>query len=134
LIEEMDPDFKFVERPTESLCIDRKYFGWSFPQVFNDLIAQGRKEPKEGEGEGDGNGGDFNEPLDAHEDGLFDDNPVEQEKLSKQVDDANRQGEILARKLAGKEGGGRDILGTAKERMTDWKHGRRPGTSPSRDL
>ena len=64
----------------------------------------------------------FDEPLDAHEDGEFDDNdPVERDKLIKQVDDANRQGEILARKLAGKEGGGRDILGTAKERTTDWK-------------
>ena len=120
LIEELDPDFKFVERPTESLLIDRKYFGWSFPQVLNDLIKSGRKEPDKGD-KGDGDGGDFDEPLDAHEDGEFDDNPVEQEKLGKQIDDANRQGEILARKLAGKEGGGRDILGTAKERTTDWK-------------
>ena len=121
LIEEMDPDFKFVERPTESLLIDRKYFGWSFPQVLNDLLKSGRKEPEKGD-KGDGDGGsDFDEPLDAHEDGEFDDNPVEQDKLGKQIDDANRQGEILARKLAGKEGGGRDILGTAKERTTDWK-------------
>jgi len=52
LIEEMDPDFKFVERPTESLCIDRKYFGWSFPQVLNDMLKNGRKEPKEGDGDG----------------------------------------------------------------------------------
>ena len=120
LIEELDPDFKFVERPTESLLIDRKYFGWSFPQVLNDMLKNGRKEPKDGEGDGEGSDG-FDEPLDAHEDGEFDDNPVEQEKLGKQIDDANRQGEILARKLAGKEGGGRDILGTAKERTTDWK-------------
>jgi hypothetical protein len=36
-------------------CIDRKYFGWSFPQVLNDLLKQGRKEPdKDGNGDGGG--------------------------------------------------------------------------------
>lgn len=121
LIEELDPEFKFVERPTPTLLIDRKYFGWSFPQVLNDLIKNGKKEPQGGDGDDGGGNGDFDEPIDAHEDGEFDDSPAEQEKLGKQIDDANRQGEILARKLAGKEGGGRDILGTAVERTTDWK-------------
>ena len=118
LIEELDPNFEFVERPTTTLCIDRKYFGWSFPQVMNDLINQGRKEPEDGSGGSDDEG--FDEPLDAHEDGDFADDPVERDKLEKQIDDANRQGEILARKMAGKEGGGRDIFGTAKERVTNW--------------
>lgn len=116
LIEELDPDFTFVERPTQSLLIDRKYFGWSFPQVLNDLIKNGKKEPEDGDGN-DSN--DFDEPLDAHEDGEFADD--EKEKLGKQIDDANRQGEMLARKLAGKGKGGRDIFGLAKERITDWR-------------
>ena len=115
LIEELDPDFTFVERPTQTLLIDRKYFGWSFPQVLNDLLNQGRKEPDK-----DGNGGnDFDEPLDVHEDPVFDDTEDEQQH-SKNVDDANRQGEMLARKLAGKGKGGRDIFGTAKERTTNY--------------
>jgi predicted metal-dependent peptidase len=76
------------------------------------------RNPRKGEGGDDGDHG-YDEPIDAHEDGEFADD--EKEKLGKQIDDANRQGEILARKLAGKEGGGRDIFGTAKERMTDWK-------------
>jgi predicted metal-dependent peptidase len=116
LIEELDPNFMFVERPIQTLLIDRKYFGWSFPQVLNDLIKQGRKEPEEGEGGDDGDHG-YDEPIDAHEDGEFADD--EKEKLGKQIDDANRQGEMLARKLAGKGGGGRDIFGHAKERTTD---------------
>lgn len=120
LIEEIDPEFKFVERPTPNLLIDRKYFGWSFPQVMNDLIAQGRKEPEKGRQNGEGDEG-FDEPIDAHEDGDFADDVAERDKLEKQIDDANRQGEMLARKLAGKEGGGRDIFGTAKERTTDWR-------------
>ena len=117
LIEELDPNFEFVERPTQTLCIDRKYFGWSFPQVMNDLIKQGRKEPEDGDGDG---GEGFDEPIDAHEEGDFADDPAEKDKLEKQIDDANRQGEILARKMAGKGGGGRDIFGTAKERVTSW--------------
>ena len=118
LIEELDPNFEFVERPTATLCIDRKYFGWSFPQVMNDLIKSGRKEPEDGDG---GNGSEgFDEPIDAHEDGDFADDPDEKDKLEKQIDDANRQGEMLARKMAGKGDGGRDIFGTAKERVTSW--------------
>ena len=118
LIEELDPNFEFVERPTQTLCIDRKYFGWSFPQVMNDLIKSGRKEPEDGDG---GNGSEgFDEPIDAHEDGEFADDADEKDKLEKQIDDANRQGEILARKMAGKGAGGRDIFGTAKERVTSW--------------
>ena len=116
LIEELDPDFTFVERPTDTLCIDRKYFGWSFPQVLNDLLKQGRKEPDK---DGNGGGDDFDEPIDVHEDPVFDDAEDEQQH-SKNVDDANRQGEMLARKLAGKNKGGRDIFGTAKERTTNY--------------
>ena len=116
LIEEMDPQFEFVERPSPKLLIDRKYFGWSFPQVFNDLVQNGGgKSSDDDDREDEG----YEEPIDAHEDGEF--APEEQEKIDKQVDDANRQGERLARKLAGKEKGGRDIFGYAKERMTDWR-------------
>ena len=116
LIEELDPDFTFVERPSPTLLIDRKYFGWSFPQVLNDLLKQGRKEPDK---DGNGGGYDFDEPIDVHEDPVFDDAEDEQQH-SKNVDDANRQGEMLARKLAGKGKGGRDIFGTAKERTTNY--------------
>lgn len=111
LIEELDPDFKFVERPSDSLCIDAKYKGWSFPQVFNDLLKDAKiveiKQSLDDHMEGDGEGDD----RDADAEG----------KLSKQIDDANRQGEMIARKLAGKEGGGRDIFGLAKERQTNWR-------------
>lgn len=111
LIEELDPEFKFVERPTQSLCIDDKYKGWSFPQVFNDLLK-------------DATIVEVYEPLDEHatDDGEGEVRDVAaEEKLGKQIDDANRQGEMIARKLAGKEGGGRDIFGLAKERITNWR-------------
>ena len=92
LIEELDPEFKFVERPSGSLCIDDKYKGWSFPQVFNDLVKdakvvemQSLDEHMDGDGEG--------EARDVEAEG----------KLSKQIDDANRQGEMIARKLRSEE-------------------------------
>ena len=47
--------------------------------------------------------------------------PQEREKLEKMIDDANRQGELLVRKMRGDGKGGRDVFGTAQERQTNWK-------------
>ena len=145
LIEEMDPDFTFVERPVETLCIDRKYFGWSFPQVFNDLFKQAKQQQQDGKGKrGKGQGGNtaadmdlsedadpsddmFNDPLDEHqhsdaEHGVDGAGKEDEEKLSRQIDDANRQGEMLSRRLSGRgnSSGGRDIFGLAQDRSTNW--------------
>lgn len=119
MIEELDPDFKFVERPTESLCVDKKYEGMSFPQVLQDLLKQAEQQPQGGQGDGQsaldehqmGAIGDDGQPLDAEA----------QEKLGKMIDDANRQGELLVRKMRGDGAGGRDLLGTAVERTTNWR-------------
>lgn len=111
LIEEMDPGFTFVERPSKGILVDPKFNGMSFQQVFNLL-------PDDAEDEGGGGGKDDN-PFDEHidaDDLSFD----EQQDLSRQIDDANRQGQMLARKLAGKDGGGSDIFGLAADRSTDW--------------
>lgn len=113
LIEEMDPKFEFVERPTSvKPLVDPKFAGMSFQQVFNLLT-----DPPEEEGGGNGKKDDdvFDEHIDA-DDITFE----EQQDLERQIDDANRQGEIIARKLAGKSGGGRDIFGLAADRSTDW--------------
>ena len=112
LIEEMDPQFTFVERPTNvKPLIDPKFTGMSFQQVFNLL-----PDPPDDEDKGDGDG---DSPFDEHIDA---DNLTheEQQDLERQIDDANRQGQMIARKLAGKEGGGRDIFGLASDRSTDW--------------
>jgi hypothetical protein len=83
LIEELDPDFKFIERPTDNLCIDRKYFGMSFPQVFNDLFKDAKEQPE------DGGGGNGHSPLDDHIMADFDElDPDEQDEIKKQIDGA----------------------------------------------
>ena len=111
MIEELDPSLNFVERPIDTLCCDAKYKQMSFIQVLRDLMQNPPPEdgnsmddhqPYEGDGEGDGEGS----PSD---------------KLSKDVDEANRQGKILSDRMAGDSGGGRDILETAADRMTDWR-------------
>jgi predicted metal-dependent peptidase len=43
LIEEMDPEFKFVERPTDSVLVDKKYQGLSYIQVLQQLLKEREK-------------------------------------------------------------------------------------------
>lgn len=122
MIEELDPDFKFVERPTKvAPLVDKKYQGMSFPQVLQDLLKNAEQQPQGGDGQGDGQGS-----MDDHIMGAVDENgnPLsaeEVEKLGKMIDDANRQGELLVRKIRGGAAGGRDLLGTAVERTTNWR-------------
>lgn len=118
MIEELDPEFKFVERPTKvAPLVDDKFKGMSFPQVLKALLDDAENQPQGGDGEpGDGQGS-MDEHIMSPED-----LPAElREKLEKMIDDANRQGELLSRKLRGNEAGGRDILGTMQERQTNWR-------------
>lgn len=114
LIEEMDPEFKFVDRPVEPMLVDKKYEGKSFPQVLQDLLKEQEENPDDPRFQ---EGGGFDEHVIdtsnmTHE---------ERQKLEKMIDDANRQGELLVRKMRGDGKGGRDVFGTAAERTTNWK-------------
>lgn len=111
MIEELDPSLNFVERPSEKLCCDAKYKQMSFIQVLRDLM---QNPPPE-----DDDSLDEHQPYDG--DGEGDDEGSPSDKLSKDVDEANRQGKILSDRMAGNSGGGRDILETAADRMTDWR-------------
>ena len=106
IIEEIDPNFTWVERPTVKPCVDTKYKGWGFLRVLRDLIDQGD--------EGGGEGG-----FDDHRFDELDDE--EMEETGRRVDEAGRQGKILAEKLAGNgKGGGRLDLNATK-RNTEWR-------------
>lgn len=106
IIEEIDPNFTWVERPTVEPCVDTKYKGWGFLRVLRDLIDQGDEESGEG-------------GFDEH---LFDElDDEEMEETGRRVDEAGRQGKILAEKLAGNgKGGGRLDLNATK-RNTEWR-------------
>ena len=83
MIEELDPEFKFVERPTKvPPLVDAKYEGMSFPQVLHALIQDAKDNPEQQPGQGD--------PMDEHEMSP-EELPVEaREKLEKMIDDAKR--------------------------------------------
>jgi predicted metal-dependent peptidase len=119
IIEELDPNFSFVERPTEPApLIDAKYQGYSFIEVLQDLLRNPPPPPPVGSGNGDGNGG----VMDEH---MFDKavevGSKEANELGRQIDDAARQGKLLADKLAGKASRGGVLERATQKRDTNWR-------------
>jgi predicted metal-dependent peptidase len=119
IIEELDPSFTFVERPTEPApLIDPKYQGFSFIEVLQDLLRNPPPPPPVGSGNGDGRGG----AMDEH---MFDKaveiGSKEANELGRQLDDAARQGKLLADKLAGKASRGGVLERATQKRDTNWR-------------
>jgi len=111
LIDELDPDRKFMDFPAKiKVLFDEKFKGMSYPQVLQELLKDADEQPQAMD-DHQMSGGGGGDPM----------TPEETEKLGKMVDDANRQGELLVRKMRGDKEGGRDILGTAQERVTNWR-------------
>lgn len=98
-IKDYDPDGLVVEMPTNENgkvlgCIDEKYRGMDAAQVFAELQ---KNPPPIGDG-GDGEGAGFDE----HEWGKASEvTPEEAEKIAKEIDNALRQGALLAGKMNG---------------------------------
>jgi predicted metal-dependent peptidase len=122
IIEELDPNFSFVERPTQPApLIDPKYQGFSFIEVLQDLLRNPPPPPPpegSGNGDGDGRGG----AMDEH---MFDKaveiGSKEANELGRQLDDAARQGKLLADKLAGKASRGGVLERATQKRDTNWR-------------
>lgn len=112
-IMDLDPHGKDIELPDIKVCIDKKYRGWDAKQVYDDLKQQQES------GEGGGSGGDEQGSFDEHG---FDQaksmSEQERKELEQAVDQAARQGDILAGKLDGKTG--RDI-GAIPEPQVNWR-------------
>ena len=135
-IEESDPEFTFIQRPTIEPLVHPKYFGWSFVQVLRDLLKNAKPIPQPQDGEGDGQGdsqGDkqlgkvFVDPdgkpigaeLDEHMMGELTDDELKD--ADKQIEDAKQQGQILAQKLAGKGSRGGNLDNIMAKRDTNWR-------------
>ena len=116
-IEETDPTHAFVEHPTSvPPLLDKKYFGWSFVEVLQDLIKECEKaggDPQAG-GEGDGS-------FDEHIIGKLAE--AIQAKTEGEISDALHQGKMLAKRIKdrgmGSSGGALDRL--TQKRDTNWK-------------
>lgn len=117
-IEEIDPNFTFVERIDKPKpLVDAKYKGWSFVEVLQDLLRNAKTIQIQVQN-GDGEGG----TLDEH---MFDKavelGSKEANELGRQIDDAGRQGKILADKLAGKQSRGSALDRATQKRDTNWR-------------
>ncbi len=92
-------------------CLDPKYRGWSTKQVFDDLRQQVQEEPK-----GEGKGG---KPLDEHDfEGAAELSEEEQRELKKEIEDAVRQGGLLAGK---NKGGAKNLLRDVLDSQIRWQ-------------
>ena len=115
MIVDLDPENELIELPDGSICLDAKYRGWDTKQVFDDLMKNASACSADGGGDGKGGQGGF----DSHSWGEANDMSDEEKKeLAKAVDQAIRQGAILAGKLGGKSA--RDI-GALPEPVVDWR-------------
>ena len=90
-------------------CFDEKYRGWDSAQVFNDLKQQG------GNAQGDGQGQGFDEHGWDDAEGMTAD---EQRDLARDIDEAIRQGALVAGKTG--SGGDRDLAELLAPQV-DWR-------------
>lgn len=125
MIEEADPKFDFVERPTDpEPLVHDKYKGWSFIRVLKDLMQnQPQQQPDEENGHQiifDPDGNEIGDTLDDHQHGEITDEQA-QTKLKQQIDDALHQGKIVQARLAGSQSVGGVLDATMRKRDTNWR-------------
>ena len=106
-------------------CLDVKYRDWDSAAVFNDLRVNGSpQEGQGGEGGTTGNnntavGGDGPQGFDSHDwEGAQELTPDEKRELARDVDEAIRQGALIAGKLG--SGGDRDLEDLLAPQI-DWR-------------
>jgi predicted metal-dependent peptidase len=113
MIVDLDPHGELIELPNFKICLAEKYRGWDTKRVFDDLM-QNPPPPSASGGDGEGDGG-----FDSHSWGEANSMSDEEKKeLSKAVDQAIRQGSILAGKLGGKDA---RAVGALPDPKVDWR-------------
>lgn len=107
-LQDTDNNDGFIRMPKVGIMPDPKYRGWSVQMIYNDLKSSGQT--------GDGDGG-----VDEHDwDGAVDDKT--EQVQAEEIQRAIRQGEMLRRKLAGKESGSGDgVFDSLLAPKIDWK-------------
>lgn len=127
MLKDLDPEGKIIQMPrwTEDKpefgikkgdymgLIDERFRGMNSKQVF-DILKQ---EQEAGGGGGEGEGIDFHDWADAQ--GMSDE---EKKQLAREIDQAIRQGQMAAQKVAGKGNGGMDReLEALMAPKVDWR-------------
>jgi len=114
-IVDIDPDGKIINVPNIGVCLDEKYRGWDAKQVYDDL--------KQNQDEDDtGSSGNSAEKQDSFDQHGFDDakqmTSKESKELDEAVDQAVRQGDILAGKMGGVSA---HDIGAIPEPQVNWR-------------
>ena len=123
ILHNMDPEEKIIAMPRKDGKIygllDKKYAGLNTKQVF-DLLKQ---EQQQGNGSGGQGQDDESGGFDEHDwDGAQELSQEEVKELEREVDQALRQGQMAAQKLAGKGAGDTPReLGDLLEPQVDWR-------------
>jgi predicted metal-dependent peptidase len=130
---ETDAGEGFISMPTIGVQPDKKYSGWNVRQIYEDLKQQQQQGGGGGKGKGKGNGqgqgqgqgqGEGEPGLDEHDweagEGM---SQEEEQAEARVIDQALRQGELLARKLSQGKGNGRSsaLLDDLLESKIDWR-------------
>ena len=116
LIEQTDPGFKFVERPADPApLVDPKYFDRSFVDVLQDLLRNNQQQQNQQQQQAQGGG----ETLDTHMPAPAE---ADVDDLRQQVQDAMNHGEMVQKRLAGKDGKCDVLSGFGVNRTTDWSN------------
>lgn len=103
LIEQTDPHHLFIEHPLwPEPLLDRKYYDRSFVDVLQDLLKESKDQP---------------DTLDDH---MTAPDDISEEELKQQVQDAFNHGDMIQRRLAGKEAKSNPLSGLGIDRNTDW--------------
>ena len=100
-----------IKMPSCGGLLDEQYRGMNVPEVFKRLMD----DAKSGEGDGDGDGNS----MDEHDwDGAKEMSTADQNALAKEIDEAVRQGAIMANKLGS---GGDRLVNDLLQTKQDWK-------------
>ena len=132
LIDDNTDEFATMTGELAMGCIDTKYRDWDTALVYHDLVKN--PPPQDGNGGGDGKTGIGNpdgetvsqpltsgqgKPIDSHDwDGAKDMTPTEANELARDIDEAIRQGALVAGKTG--SGGDRDLVELLKPQI-DWR-------------
>ena len=124
MLEEIDPEHKFIEQPTMDGktvgLLDKKYAGMNSKQVFDLLKKEQKKKQEEG---GGGEGGEGQQSFDEHDwDGAESLTKEEVKELEREIEQAVRQGQMQHERLNGKGAGnmGRELDDLLNPKI-DWK-------------
>lgn len=104
LVDDNTDKFATMDGPLSIGCYDEKYRGWDSAKVFHDLLQNA----EDGGGGGPGQPGAGQQGFDEHDwDGAKEMTAEEKRELERDIDEAIRQGALLAGKMG--SGGNRDF-------------------------